>query len=334
MMSFKEQMSNTMKPFFQHLCKRYRNNMADLERDWMAYMDGKIDFMDEPVVVAKSVDPVVMAKQIAALQHDDESANEVKTRLADDLESTASSQHSKVEEEPVKPKPTKPVKKETLKETFKETTPEGSTSDDEEEHTLSSDLVEATLDDDDTPTQKPTKQQKDESEEEEETSGDDSSSSEPVKPAPKTKAKPSAKKTDTKPAAKKVVSKKKEESESSGSGEPSSGDSETSSDSETSESSSSSEPVKPKKGKAPAKKEVTLEVANTPKLAVGDRPTIPKGMKFLKGTSYVVVSNQVVAVCTKKGIVPLGPIHTKALDSKSTPYVSWDAAKIKSTKKW
>lgn len=77
----------------------------------------------------------------------------------------------------------------------------------------------------------------------------------------------------------------------------------------------------------PAEGEMVL--SDTPKLAVKDRPTLPKGVKFIKGTNYVVFKDKVVAAVSKKGIGKLTKSHTKALDEKGTSYEEWAEDKIK-----
>jgi hypothetical protein len=166
------------------------------------------------------------------------------------------------------------------------------------------------------------------------------------KAAPKEKAKPAAK---GKAPPKKEPTPEPSEEETSGSGSQDSGSSGADDDEDEDIVVESEEEAPPaKKGKkapattnvggrgkaATAKKPDALVLSDTPKLAVADRPTIPKGMKFVKGTNYVVFEGTVVAACTKKGIVQLTTVNTKALDNKGTAYDSWTNDKIKKTKKW
>ena len=74
-----------------------------------------------------------------------------------------------------------------------------------------------------------------------------------------------------------------------------------------------------------------MESVDKIKVKVKERQNIQKGMKFIKGSNYVVNSGTVVAACKKKSISVLGAIHTRALDTKGTTYDAWKADKIKKT---
>ena len=130
---------------------------------------------------------------------------------------------------------------------------------------------------------------------------------------------------------------KKEKSESSdksleiGSKSSESDDEDSEDDIQVEEESSEDKPAPKKKAAtAKSKKEQILELADTPaKLPVKDRPKIPKGVKFVKGTNYAVHNNVVIAACTKKGFVKLTGVNTKAMDSKGIKYLVVEQAEIK-----
>lgn len=95
-----------------------------------------------------------------------------------------------------------------------------------------------------------------------------------------------------------------------------------------------SEDEPPKKTKKSTKKDEQPKKVVKNSIETVDQPktkdlTVPAGAKFLKGTNNVVVDGKVVAMCTKKGVVPLGAPQLKSLTSKNTPHDKWDATKIK-----
>lgn len=84
--------------------------------------------------------------------------------------------------------------------------------------------------------------------------------------------------------------------------------------------------------KKPTKKATGgMELSDTPKLPVKDRPKLPKDIKFLKGTNNVVVAGKVVAAVSKKGIGKLSKTNTKPLTEKNIPFEEWTDDKIKKT---
>jgi hypothetical protein len=72
-----------------------------------------------------------------------------------------------------------------------------------------------------------------------------------------------------------------------------------------------------------------LDLSDTPKLPVKDRPkTFPKGMKFVKGTNYIVVNGVIIGAVSKKGFGKLTKSHTKPLTDKGMKFKEWTDAEI------
>lgn len=109
------------------------------------------------------------------------------------------------------------------------------------------------------------------------------------------------------------------------------GDADDDDDGDADDDEADEESEKPK-GKKTAKKEVkggALDLSDTPKLPVKDRPkTFPKGMKFVKGTNYIVVNGVIIGAVSKKGFGKLTKSHTKPLTDKGMKFKEWTDAEI------
>jgi hypothetical protein len=92
-----------------------------------------------------------------------------------------------------------------------------------------------------------------------------------------------------------------------------------------------SEPVPKTKASKSKVSENVIELSDTPKLPVKDRPKLPKNVKFQKGTNNVVHNGKVVAIVSKKGLVKLTKVSTKALTTKGVAFEEWTDEKIKKT---
>ena len=88
-------------------------------------------------------------------------------------------------------------------------------------------------------------------------------------------------------------------------------------------------PAAKAKGKTTKAVSGEMELSDTPKLPVKDRPTLPKSIKFLKGTNNVVHNGVVVAAVSKKGLGKLTKTNIKPLDEKGIKYKEMTDAEIK-----
>lgn len=305
--------------FLVHMSKRYRTDLVKARADWTAYCQGSLELFDDPKTTAKT---------IATLQQPDDSSksegvSEIKTQLTGiDSDSTASADSDDSSEEELVISVEEPAKAPAKGAKAAPKAPAKGTKAGESKRAkaLAKATAKATAKAAPKGAKKPVVEE-----------SDDSSSSEMVQSV-----------SEEEP----VVADEKESSSSSSSDDASSQENQESQVIEVSQESSESSsppPIKEKKkavkatakgAKAGGTKPTTkgeLELIDNPKLAAKDRPEIPKGVKFLKGTNNIVVKGTVVATCSKKGIVPLSAINTKPLAEKGVKYEVWDAAKIKKT---
>ena len=285
--------------FSHFVASRHHLKASDVEKDVAAFLKGHV-----------TADPKAMANKISSMTADESQSSddgEIKTHIVNDDDASeapmkqadASSSSSSDESEAPVPVPAPVPAKGKKSKKVKEPTPETSVEDIE---------IEAE---------------------------ESASSEEAPRSPPKSKGKGGK--------GKKPVVVEEEGSEASASDEGSTSASTKEEESGEQDSSAGSESEPPKKqakgGKTskPSKKVAkksspSLELSDTPKLPVKDRPAkLPKGVKFVKGTNNIVHNGVVVAALSKKGLVKLTNVNTKALSTKGIKFEVWDDAKIKKT---
>ncbi len=84
-MSLEQNFTNWFHGYLVFLAKRYRIKPEELNKSFKSFLMGELEVLEDG-------DPKTVSKTIASLQQDDDDASEVKTKVADDLESSSASE--------------------------------------------------------------------------------------------------------------------------------------------------------------------------------------------------------------------------------------------------